>query len=110
MEEDLKLLEEFIKYYEAEATSRKFRGTLSISVDEDDIEAIENLIKGYRELEETYDKLAKHFVENHISKSKIKEKLEELKEEYKIALEENSTKAFILKCQIEILEKLLEDK
>lgn len=42
-----------------------------------------------------------------IPKSLIKEKIEELKKEYKIALEENSTKAFILKCQIQVLEELL---
>ena len=39
IEEDIKILEEFIKYYEAEATSRKVRRTLSIRVDEDDIDA-----------------------------------------------------------------------
>lgn len=44
-DKDIKILEEFIKYYEAEAISRKFRGTLSIQVDEDDIQAIENLLK-----------------------------------------------------------------
>lgn len=44
----IELLEEFIKYYEAEATSRKFRGTLSIRVDEDDIDALENLINMYK--------------------------------------------------------------
>ncbi len=48
IEEDIKILEEFIKYYEAEATSRKFRGTLSIRVDEDDIDALENLINIYK--------------------------------------------------------------
>lgn len=48
IEEDIKILEEFIKYYEAEATSRKFRGTLSIRVDEDDIDALENLINMYK--------------------------------------------------------------
>jgi len=45
-----------------------------------------------------------------IPKDKIREKLEELEKEYKEALEENSTKAFILKCQIEILKELLEKK
>lgn len=39
---------------------------------------------------------------------KVKEKLGELKKEYKEALESNSTKAFILKCQIEILEEIIE--
>lgn len=48
-------------------------------------------------------------VEKNIEKhKKIKEKLEELKKEYKQAIDENSIKAFILKCQIEVLEELLE--
>lgn len=38
---------------------------------------------------------------------KVIDKLEELKKEYKEALENNSTKAFILKCQIEILEEIM---
>lgn len=38
---------------------------------------------------------------------KVIEKLEELKKEYKEALENNSTKAFILKCQIDILEEII---
>ena len=38
---------------------------------------------------------------------KVKDKIEELKKEYEIALEENSTKAFVLKCQINALEELL---
>lgn len=50
IEEDIKILEEFIKYYEAEATLRKFRGTLSIRVDEDDIDALENLINMYKKV------------------------------------------------------------
>lgn len=45
-----------------------------------------------------------------INKKAVKEKIEELKQEYKIALEENSIKAFILKCQIQILQELLEEE
>lgn len=63
MGENIKILEEFIKYYESEAISRKFRGTLSISVDEYDIDAIEHLIKAYKELEEENKRLkASHIV------------------------------------------------
>lgn len=43
-----------------------------------------------------------------ILKQKVKDKIEELKKEYEIALEENSTKAFILKCKISALEELEE--
>ena len=41
---------------------------------------------------------------------KIKVKIEELEAQYKTALEENSTEAFILKCQITILQELLEER
>lgn len=52
----------------------------------------------------------KYMEKNYIPKQKLKDKIEELKKEYEIALEENSTKAFILKCKISALEELLEDK
>lgn len=45
----------------------------------------------------------------YISKQKVKNKIEKLEAQYKIALEENSTKAFILKCQITILQELQEE-
>ena len=48
--------------------------------------------------------------EDYISKQKAKDKIKELKKEYEIALEENSIKAFVLKCKISVLEELLEDK
>ena len=47
---------------------------------------------------------------NYISKHKVKDKIEELKAQYKTALEENSTEAFILKCQITILQELIEER
>ena len=48
--------------------------------------------------------------ENSIPKQKVKDKLEELKKEYTKELEKNSTKAFILKCQITVVEEIWEDK
>ena len=77
MEEDIKILEEFIKYYYAETISRKFVGTLSISVDESDIQALENLIKRYKELYEYY-KEQNEVNAKFIPKSKIEEKIKEL--------------------------------
>ena len=47
---------------------------------------------------------------NSISVQIVKDNIEELKAQYKIALEENSTKAFILKCQITILQELIEER
>lgn len=50
------------------------------------------------------------YIENSISKEVIKEKKQELEKEYKEYLEENSTKAFILKCQLELINEMLEGK
>ena len=57
-----------------------------------------------------YINLILNYIENSIHKDKIREKIDELQKQYKEALEENSTKAFILKCQIEILKEVLEWK
>lgn len=48
-------------------------------------------------------------ISDYIPKSKVEETIEELKQEYKIELEKNSIKAFILKCKIEALEELLQE-
>lgn len=50
------------------------------------------------------------YKENYISVQKVKDKIEEEKAQYKTALEENSTEAFILKCQITILQELIEER
>lgn len=47
---------------------------------------------------------------NSIPIQKVKDNIEELKAQYKTALEENSTEAFILKCQITILQELIEER
>ena len=47
---------------------------------------------------------------DNISVQKVKDKIEELKAQYKTALEGNSTEAFILKCQITILQELIEER
>ena len=91
IEKDIKFIEKMIKEY-------KTFGDLH-NPDYEDTEriykALENILSAYR---------------NSIPKQKVKDKIEELKKEYEIALEENSTKAFILKCKISALEELLEDK
>ena len=77
---------------------------------------VKNLQKRIKELEQKnellkylYDDCCKCLLDT-IEKQKVKDKIEELKKEYEIALEENSTKAFILKCKISALEELLEEK
>lgn len=64
------------------------------------------IIGRYGEME-IHEVINKTLQEDYIEKDKIREKIEELEKEYKEALEENSTKAFILKCQIEILKELI---
>lgn len=55
-------------------------------------------------------KVIEELEEDYTPNAIIGLKIAELKEEYKIELEKNSTRAFILKCQITILEDLLEEK
>lgn len=68
----------------------------------------ERLIKERDGIYEDYQDLGKEYY-NSIPKDKIKEKTEQLKEEYKKEVVKNSTKAFILKCQIEAYEELLKE-
>ena len=131
MEEDIKILEDFIKYFEAEAVSTKYRRNISITVGEDDIQAIENLIKGYRELEkrnkqcikvlhekDIYYQNAREFIQdNSIPKSKIKEKIEELDKQRMKMEKDDIGIGFTLgnewsdlKPKIQVLQELMEDK
>ena len=90
IEEDIKILEEFIKYYEAEAILRKFRETLSIRVDEDDIDALENLINMYKRVlkeNEIYKKNSEIMSKENLSTA----------EQLKVEIKEN----FRLKNQLE---------
>lgn len=113
--EDIKFIEEMIKEYKTFGDLRNpdYEDTDRI------YKALENVLERIKELEEEnrifkdsnvlvnrYFKLK----DNSIPVQKVKDKKEELKKEYEIALEENSTKAFILKCKISALEELLEDK
>ncbi len=64
---------------------------------------------------ETADKVNKAIeaalqaVENSISKEVIEDKLKELEKQYEEALDENSTKSFILKCQIEGFKEFIKE-
>lgn len=49
------------------------------------------------------------YIKDSTPNSVIREKKKDLEKKYKQALEENSTKAFILKCQLEILEEILKE-
>lgn len=58
-----------------------------------------NLTNNYR-IQEAIETVL-NYIDNSIPKEVIKDKIKELEKQYKEALEENNTKAFILKCQIE---------
>lgn len=49
-------------------------------------------------------------LENSISKDKVKEIQGKIQLEYEKNIEKNPTYAFVLKCKLEILEELLEEK
>lgn len=77
---------------------------------------VEKLHKENEELKNKYNKALSDVIvgvdldNNYISTQKVKDNIEELKAQYKTALEENSTEAFILKCQIIILQELIEER
>ena len=112
IEEDIKFIEEMIKEYKTfgDLHNPDYEDTDRI------YKALENMLKRIKELEEENKKKSienicyQEELENSIPVQKVKDKIEELKKEYEIALEENSTKAFILKCKISALEELLEEK
>lgn len=49
----IRILKELKNLYEAESTAHKFRGTLSIPVDDEDVDAIETLLTAYEQEKET---------------------------------------------------------
>lgn len=116
MEEDIKILEERIDYFKCHPEGCNWR--LSFE-DEKDIKALENLIKGYRELEEDNQKFESgkfltpaqcvRIGKDYIPKLKIKEKIEEL-EKY-IYKGENAPQDFLqyrIKAKIQVLQELME--
>ena len=118
MEEDIKILENIKKFVEIE-----FKHYIT----DRELKAIENLIKGYRELKESIkqlDKLTFEFsnevAREYIPKSKIKEKIEELEKEneqtYTKFLASDrananlGTKGKMIEGAILVLQELMEDK
>lgn len=129
MEEDIKILEEILKDKEW----YKIHGGEDIGYRE--VQAIENLIKGYREKESRYNNLKSRYngtkealrvsqeLEKHYSveaseleqqlfdsipKSKIREKIEELEHIKHTALTDRTVE--MMNDKINILELILEDK
>lgn len=127
-EEDIKNLNEIIELCEEEINNNNENVTAILDLT--DLKSLRNLINRNKELEEKvmqkdleiigveeYTKASMGEIIEHyytankdcIPKSKVEEKIEELKQEYKIELEKNSIKAFILKCKIEALEELIQE-
>ena len=123
MEEDIKILEEIIEYCKEH---------LPPYYKDEDLQAIENLIKGYRELEEEKKELQKYIKDYlipkstinliYIPKSKIKEKMEELETKLKVFEKDiryckdrvqarlmNDEIYVIRRCR-DLLQELMEDK
>lgn len=77
MEEDIKKIEEIINWLKDSSYP------YDISLTRDDIQSLENLITGYRELEEYIKRLDKLNARDFVFKSDIKEKIEELSKKEK---------------------------
>ena len=72
------------------------------------------VLKENEQKEELIDRMKKFLLKENkmcdFLESKVKNNIKELKAKYKTALEENSKKAFILKCQITVLQELIEER
>ena len=125
MEEDIKILEEFLDL----ARTRDYKGNLTGSFDEFELEveekeykAIENLLTRYKQLEEenkskqkAYDDCYceyKHYKQfDSIPKSKVIEKIEELNKAYEDRKDENGESQYYYPdYTIRVLEELLEKR
>lgn len=125
MEEDIKILEEFLDL----ARTRDYKGNLTGSFDEFELEveekeykAIENLLTRYKQLEEenkskqkAYDDCYceyKHYKQfDSIPKSKVKDKIEELNKAYEDSKDENGESEYYYPdYTIRVLEGLLEKR
>ena len=121
IEEDIKNIEEIIELSKEEIDA-KAEDIIAI-LDIEDLISLEHILSNYKKIlkeneelknqEETARKVNELLVERYstsIPVQIVKDKIEELKAQYKTALEENSTEAFILKCQITILKELIEER
>lgn len=122
MEEDIKILEERIDYFKCHPEGCNWR--LSFE-DEKEIQSLENLIKGYRELESVLFKI-KNVPEwqyqfelsrkeaNNYWKSKIKEKIEYFKSYGKHTIKslylKQEYEEYVMQDEIDLLQELMEDK
>ena len=136
LEEDIKILEELIEEYK-DCSVKGLDMQVDVSFREKQCNAIKHLIKRYKQLEEENKELKHitqnynayqqksdnpnttiiiadekwfingYFKENFIPKSKVKEKIEELKEDEEFYREHDRMYQF--ESKIKLLQKLLED-
>lgn len=122
-EEEKKIIKKFVEKCNKFDESVEIKG---VSVGEEyriletvckTLDLVEKLQKENEELKEINNELEaekneaiRRYNFETIPIKKVKDKIEELKAQYKTALEENSTEAFILKCQITILNELIEER
>lgn len=95
-----KELEEAIKTLEDIKDGSNICLTIELERQEKNKEDIEHYKNEVQEIETVLKELKRI--------DEIKQKLKDLQKQYKEVLEENSTKALILKCQIEILKEEIE--
>lgn len=101
-DEDIEILEEHLRFIKPFDNNSAY------------IPALENLIKGYKELEK-YKRKHSLVKNNYIPKSKVREKIKELQEEYIQLFElerkdgEREIDCKIVIGEMEILEKLLQE-
>ena len=109
-EEEKKAVERFKRLYLKDFNNEKITNEDRLSYMECALitNLIEKLQKENEELKENNKIVSDLYCDECIPKQIIKDKIEELKAQYKIALEENNIKAFILKCQITILQELVQ--
>lgn len=123
MEKGIKILEEFINNdFQKDKLERNEKGGFKIGTIYKTTElnpALENLIKGYRELDNEHENLLIDVYALFIPKSKIKEKIEEINSELekkysaeKISVFSGNTymEKFKLLGKLQALQELMEDK
>ena len=119
IEEDIKDIEKYISF-----TSKRenFSHDTDWNWNKDLANKIEHILSDYKRVlkeneelknqEATARRINELLVQrysNSIPVQKVKDNIEKLKAQYKTALEKNSTEAFILKCQITILQELIKE-
>ena len=125
LEEDIKVLEEFIKYAKNTLNDFDYERPIEVTIWKTEIQAIENLINRNKELEEENIKLDTEIAEvvywesssveqikqDYIPKSKVREKIKKIQEliDYNNERKQLSDMVEQLEEQKDLLQELLED-